>query len=639
MEVISNNHNNADNSWGQQNHYFSSLSLASAANSEDNYSLADQSFHSCYDWEDHQVPEVPTNLRLTGRVASYSCLEDVEEEDHSIDTSSASQPATQSPTIVPLRSYSQLQQQQPLGYHVTAARLALSSDIGVLRRFIDTTESAPAKAAQVLMERDQVMTSSVKPMSRPKAIPRMMVNTPFRSSNHSLNSYASAHDSVDTDMMVPPIFLTVESKHQRRSSTRAGTLSLEDMADDVQLQIVSYVSLEDVRCLMAANRRYRKLLFTRDAQNLWQNWCESHEWVSLTGKIMVDDLSLPTAARPKAVPNVFCNWHQQANLSLLLSMAQSQPTDVDVVQLNEYHSHQQANSRSRRRRSRHRIHTTDGSQPLLKYDHIGAHQEAVVQFTGSVGQGDRCVRANKPFPRPTLINTGEWMVPPSQAGMHGKLTPDHSGKPQHCLLDLFCRSARAVSPPRPAWRPFVAPFFSDNHDAVMHLTPRFASYFEVSIMEPTDGGKGSSSTDCVAVGVSTESFDWHTRMPGWDEKSFGFHGDDGGLFHASGGMLRKFGPSYGRGDVVGCGVDHVMRGIFFTLNGKFLGYGWTGLSQAILDSDLFPVVGIDTNDFIHCNFGNEPFKYDLKSLVVKHEDLVHQSLSLASPMVHSTRSV
>lgn len=638
MEVIGSNHNNVNsNSWGQQYHRYSSISLASAANSEDNYSLADQSFHTCYDWEDHQVPEVPTSLRLTGRVASYSCLEDVQEEDYTMEASSASQPAMQSPAVVPLRSFSQLQQQQPLGHQVTTARLALSSDIGVLTRFSDTAEKTPAKVAQVLMDRDQAVTSSTKSMLR-MATPRMTLDTPFRSSNHSLNSYATAHGSTDTDMLMPPVFLTVESKYKR--STKARTFELEDMADDIQLQIVSYVSLEDVRCLMATNRRYRKLLFTRNAQNLWQSWCESQEWVNLKDKIMVDDLSLPTAARPKAIPNDFCKWHQQANLSLLLSMAQSQPTDIDVVQLNEYHSHQQANSRARRRRARHRIHTTDGSQPLLKYEHIGAHQEAVVQFTGRVGQGDRCVRANKPFPRPTLIDAGEWMVPPSQMGMHGKLPPGPHGKHQHGLLDLFCRSARAVPPPRPAWRPFVAPFFCDNDNAVMHLTPRFASYFEVSIMEPTDASRRrSSSTDCVAVGVSTESFDWHTRMPGWDEKSFGFHGDDGGLFHASGGMLRKFGPSYGRGDVVGCGVDHVMRGIFFTLNGEFLGYGWTGLPQSILDHDLYPVVGIDTNDFIHCNFGNEPFKYDLKSLVVKHEDLVHQSLSLASPIAHSIRSV
>ena len=178
----------------------------------------------------------------------------------------------------------------------------------------------------------------------------------------------------------------------------------------------------------------------------------------------------------------------------------------------------------------------------------------------------------------------------------------------------------------------------------VHLTPRFVSYFEVSILEPKTEGNNNSNmagstperspsttkTDCVAVGLATDSFDWHARMPGWDASSYGYHGDDGGIFHSSGGMLRKFGPSYGLGDVVGCGIDHVAGGIFFTLNGVFLGYAWTGLPQEMLQQDFYPVVGIDTNDFIVTNFGTQPFVYDLKSMIVRHEDLVHQSLAASA---------
>lgn len=193
----------------------------------------------------------------------------------------------------------------------------------------------------------------------------------------------------------------------------------------------------------------------------------------------------------------------------------------------------------------------------------------------------------------------------------------------------------------------MAPFLS--HSGSAHLTPRLVSYFEVSILEPqteeepehnntTNGDNNNtgapparaSRNDCVAVGVATEAFDWHARMPGWDAHSFGYHGDDGGIFHSSGGMLRKFGPSYGRGDVVGCGIDHVARGIFFTLNGNFVGYAWQGLPMDMLQKDMYPVVGIDTNDWIRCNFGTEPFKYDLKSMIVRHEDLVHQSLAASA---------
>ena len=81
---------------------------------------------------------------------------------------------------------------------------------------------------------------------------------------------------------------------------------------------------------------------------------------------------------------------------------------------------------------------------------------------------------------------------------------------------------------------------------------------------------------------------------------------------------------------MGCGVDHVAGGIFFTLNGQFLGYAWTGLPDDLLQTDLYPIVGVDTNDFVHCNYGAEPFMYNLTSMIVRHEDLVHQSLAAAA---------
>jgi len=116
-------------------------------------------------------------------------------------------------------------------------------------------------------------------------------------------------------------------------------------------------------------------------------------------------------------------------------------------------------------------------------------------------------------------------------------------------------------------------------------------------------------------------------MPGWDSCSFGYHGDDGGIFHEFGGMVRQYGPQFGRGDTVGCGVDYAMQGIFFTLNGKFLGYAWTKLSINLLKKELYPVVGVDTNDLIHCNYGAEPFMFDLRPALLRHEELVRQSLA------------
>ncbi|CAN0447488.1 unnamed protein product, partial [Discosporangium mesarthrocarpum] len=78
--------------------------------------------------------------------------------------------------------------------------------------------------------------------------------------------------------------------------------------------------------------------------------------------------------------------------------------------------------------------------------------------------------------------------------------------------------------------------------------------------------------DCIAVGLSKAAFMLWGKMPGWDGQSYGYHSDDGGAFHDSGSMVFKCGPSFGPGDVVGCGLDYSggedTADIFFTLNGR-----------------------------------------------------------------------
>jgi hypothetical protein len=194
-----------------------------------------------------------------------------------------------------------------------------------------------------------------------------------------------------------------------------------------------------------------------------------------------------------------------------------------------------------------------------------------------------------------------------------------------------------------SWRPFVAPFCGKDHS--IHLTPRLVAYFEVSILASDDKADDTPqghfdlndslrqrhhlppSSECVAIGLATEDFSLHTRMPGWDHLSYGYHGDDGGLFHAKGTMIRPCGPKYGVGDTVGCGIDYVKRGIFFTYNGQFLGYAFENMEPNDLDRNLYPVVGMDTHCPVECNFGvDRPFKYDLQKMVEEHRSVVIQAI-------------
>ena len=385
--------------------------------------------------------------------------------------------------------------------------------------------------------------------------------------------------------------------------------SFDGLVQDAHLHILSFLDVESIRSVMGINHKFRQLLFSSDSRSLWLDRC-LQQWknvpLSDVSKL-VDEIELPTAAGTFDEHN--------CNLPLLLSMTPDTglPTRIDRALFD-----------LAKRRWR--------SNPNLEFFEAEDGSETV-RYTGQVGAGDRCIRSDQPLPRPQrrfLWKSLAMATNPS-------------------LLDLFCRGAKAVSGLALAeWRPFVLPYV--GQDSSIRVTPSMVAYFEVTIssnQKSNDDGDGndegdshralpsavfrhSSASECVAVGVATESFRVHSRMPGWDAQSFGYHGDDGGIFHASGGMVERFGPCFGSGDTVGCGIDYISRGIFFTLNGKFLGYAWKGVDAEFLQNNLYPVVGIDTKECVSLNFGARPFTYDLSSLTRQHASFIAANYQLDS---------
>ena len=262
--------------------------------------------------------------------------------------------------------------------------------------------------------------------------------------------------------------------------------------------------------------------------------------------------------------------------------------------------------------------------------HLVRSSAQTIQFTGTVGLGDRCIRANAPLPRPT----------PLQKSSDRVVNVFNRFARKHPVLCHYNVEDHAV------WKPFVVPFCV-GHDT-MDLTPRLISYFECELLPaPTTDDESSASrarprppprflgtrpmmaSECIAVGLATQAFHVHSRMPGWDRESFGFHGDDGGIFHNSGQMLNRFGARFGAGDVIGCGVDYQRQAIFYTRNGDFLGYAFS-LHESFLHRDLYPVVGIDSHCPVVCNFGIEkPFQFDLQGMIAKHQSVVFRAIENA----------
>jgi len=277
------------------------------------------------------------------------------------------------------------------------------------------------------------------------------------------------------------------------------------------------------------------------------------------------------------------------------------------------------------------------------------HQQRAYRFSGHCGPSQRCLRANHPF------------VAPIQLKMYRQ------------DIDLFIE--------RPWKLPFVSPMLLNNKsDQRRHgqsqqllqeidITPRWVSYFEISlhpyqpprppretIMEEDNNEAERVINDararnrrgfqeewflrenhhpyeeCTAIGLATGRFDSERKMPGWDRHSFGYHGDDGRLYHNTAflpdGSLPRW-PTFGVGDTVGCGLDYRNDGIFFTRNGVFLGYAFELDDTAPKHAPLYPVIGMDANCWVTCNFGRsgaDPFVFDVSSMV---------SLSTINHLMHS----
>lgn len=125
-------------------------------------------------------------------------------------------------------------------------------------------------------------------------------------------------------------------------------------------------------------------------------------------------------------------------------------------------------------------------------------------------------------------------------------------------------------------------------------------YYEVDIL--SKGQKGHISIGFAARDVKL------SRLPGWESNSWGYHGDDGYSFAAEKSGT-PFGPTFGTGDIIGCGIDFTTHKAFFTKNGTLIGSVFDNVGK---DVELFPSVGLrHSGEAIRVNFGHEPFKYDI----------------------------
>ncbi|KAJ5895567.1 hypothetical protein N7495_007258 [Penicillium taxi] len=164
-------------------------------------------------------------------------------------------------------------------------------------------------------------------------------------------------------------------------------------------------------------------------------------------------------------------------------------------------------------------------------------------------------------------------------------------------------------------------------------------YYEITIeSKPKDG--------MIAIGFSNSKASVE-RLPGWEQESWGYHGDDGKSFFGEvQGQGRNYGPTFGLGDIVGCGVNFSNGTGFFTKNGVFLGEmsflkTTTRADQAegpgiafhdLRNVKLYPSVGMKKQRIValKTNFGQEPFLFDIDGMVNKKKYKVHAQINATS---------
>ncbi|KAL9115929.1 MAG: hypothetical protein Q9227_000297 [Pyrenula ochraceoflavens] len=142
-------------------------------------------------------------------------------------------------------------------------------------------------------------------------------------------------------------------------------------------------------------------------------------------------------------------------------------------------------------------------------------------------------------------------------------------------------------------------------------------YFEVTISAKHKDGT-------VAVGFSGSKASLE-RLPGWENDSWAYHSDDGKSFQGDS-TGKNYGPTFGRDDVIGCGINFVTGSAFFTKNGNHLGTAFRDLKNI----RPFPSVGVKRNASVTLtvNFGHSGFAFDIDGLVERERINIEREIGL-----------
>jgi hypothetical protein len=233
-------------------------------------------------------------------------------------------------------------------------------------------------------------------------------------------------------------------------------------------------------------------------------------------------------------------------------------------------------------------------------------------WTGASASLDELSRVLRDVEPEACSHSSSWRPQPSSTIPATRYAPWRAATvpyPSRCSSESV-RSVQFVGPPGTSGFDgrtveYCAQRHSDNKDAAMVRASAYVPdacpffYFEAEVQFLAQKG-------FVGIGLFPAEADaLPSGMPGWYHSSYGYHSDDGGLYHLL--RAREKWETFGQGDVIGLGWLRDEGCIFLTKNGRNLGIAFRNVRGR-----FFPVIGmIGFRTRVRLNFGEDPFKYDV----------------------------
>jgi len=103
---------------------------------------------------------------------------------------------------------------------------------------------------------------------------------------------------------------------------------------------------------------------------------------------------------------------------------------------------------------------------------------------------------------------------------------------------------------------------------------------------------------------------------------------------------REYGPTFGPGDTVGCGLDVSQHTIYFTKNGVVIGSAFQGVPCSDEHTPLLPTAGLHApGERVRLNFGGSPFAFDLEAYRAARDEQLESQLDAIKVPQHALRQM